>query len=273
MYDDSFKIRYTLAPIAVSEADSVLKGETLPHLHKETEILYIEKGNAKIKIDSSEFIAKSGDIIFVNPLEVHSVEVKEENYSHKCICFDLSLVADKKIRENMEKGFLKLPYVFEDDEVLKKYFTKLFNAVKENKEGLFFQSVAYISLMFAYFSENKMLIEKLSSKRDKSFCERVIGYIEKNYTENITSKDIANALGYTQSYFCRAFRNFFNISFSQYLNMYRISISKKMLENETVKIGDVAYECGFESPIYFARCFKKHIGMTPAKYRKCQYRY
>lgn len=274
MYDDSFKIRYTVAPVAVSQTDSVLKGETLPHLHKETEILYIEKGNAKVKIDSEEFFVKSGDIVFVNPLEMHSVEVEnEKNYAHKCICFDVSLVADRKIRESMEKGFVKIPHIFERNELLQKYFTQLFNSVKENKDGLFFQCVAYISHIFAYFSENKMLIETVASKKDKSFLEKVLGYIEKNYAKNITSKDIAMSIGYTQSYFCRAFRSMFNVSFSQYLNMYRVSVSKKMLESESAKIGDVAYECGFESPVYFARCFKRYIGMTPAEYKKCQYRY
>lgn len=274
MYDDSFKIRYTVAPIAVSETNAAIKGETPPHLHRETEILYIEKGNARVKIDKNEFFVKSGNIVFVNPMEVHSVEVEnEENYRHKCVCFDTVLIADEKIRADIENGFLKMPYFSEDDDVLKKLFLKLFFAVKKNNEGMFFEISGCISLMFAHFLENKILIEKVTSKRDKSFCEKVTAYIEENYAKPITSKDIARSIGYTQSYFCRAFKKFFNLSFSEYLNMYRISVSKKVLENENARIADVACECGFESPIYFSRCFKKHIGMTPAEYKKCQYRY
>lgn len=274
MYDDSFKIRYTLTPVAVSETNDVIRGKTLPHLHRETEILYIEKGNAKIKIDKNEFSVKSGDIVFVSPLEVHSVEVEnEKNYGHKCICFDTSLIADEKIRADTENGFLKMPRVLKCDDVLKEIFLNLFFAVRENRESLFFESVAYISMIFAYLLENKLFIRKVDSGINKDFYKKVCDYIKMYYSGNITSKDIAQKIGYTQSYFCRAFKKTFNLSFSEYLNMYRISMSKKALENENAKIGDVAYECGFESPVYFARCFKKHIGMTPSEYKKCQYKY
>lgn len=274
MYDDSFKIRYTLTPVAISETNDVIKGETYPHLHKETEILYIEKGNAKIKIDKNELLAKSGDIVFVNPLEVHSVEVEnEKDYHHKCICFDTSLIADEKIREDIENGFLKLQCVFEHNDTLIELFMKLFFAVKEDKESLFFESIAYISMMFSYFVKNNFFIRSVTSQTNELFYKKVCDYIKMYYCENISSKDIAKEIGYTQSYFCRAFKKCFSVNFSEYLNMYRISMSKKALENENAKISDVAYECGFESPVYFARCFKKYIGMTPAQYKKCQYKY
>lgn len=274
MYDDSFKLRYTVAPVAVSETNRITKGDTPPHLHSEIEILYIESGNAKVKIDKSEFSVKKGDIVFVNPLEVHSVSVEnKEMYNHKCICFDSVLIADEKMRTDIKNGFLKMPCILENDNTLKEIFFKLFSAVKENNESLYFECSAYISLICAYFLKKHLFVRTVISQTNNGFCEKVCEYMKKHYNEDISSKDIAKNIGYTQSYFCRIFKKTFNVSFSEYLNMYRISISKKMLENKNAKTADVAYECGFTSPVYFSRRFKKYIGMTPSEYQKCQYKY
>ncbi|WP_213528947.1 helix-turn-helix domain-containing protein [Paenibacillus cisolokensis] len=40
-----------------------------------------------------------------------------------------------------------------------------------------------------------------------------------------------------------------------------------MLSASDDKIVWIAEQCGFESLPHFHRCFKKHVGMTPAKYR------
>ena len=39
-----------------------------------------------------------------------------------------------------------------------------------------------------------------------------------------------------------------------------------LLENDEVRIRDVAYELGFSTPSYFTRCFMQHYGMTPKDY-------
>ena len=41
-------------------------------------------------------------------------------------------------------------------------------------------------------------------------------------------------------------------------------------KDKNKKIIDVAIECGFSSPTYFTRCFKKSVGFSPAEYRKSQ---
>lgn len=274
MYNDSFKIRYTVAPVAISEANRIIKGDTPPHLHNEIEILYIESGNAKVKINKNEFSVKKGDIVFVNPLEVHSVSVEnEETYNHKCICFDSVLITDEKMRTDINNGFLKMPYILENDNAVKEVFFKFFSAVKDNNASLYFECSAYVSLIFAYFVKKHFLVRTVTSQTSNKFCEKVCEYLKKHYHEDVSSKDIAKDIGYTQSYFCRMFKKSFNVNFSEYLNMFRISESKKILENKNAKTADVAYECGFTSPVYFARCFKKYIGMTPSAYKKCQYKY
>ena len=275
MYNDSFKIRYTAAPVAVSETHGI--SDTLPHMHNEIEILHIEHGQSQIKVAGNTFCVSEGDLVFINPLEVHSITINNvTGYSHRCICFDTSLIADKDVQIEITNGFIKIPCYFEKNsihaEILKDNFTKLFNAVLKDEPSLLFESAAYISFIFAHLTKNKLLIKNAFPESNKLFYRSITKYLEKHYADSISSKDAAYAIGYTQSYFCRAFRKCFGMNFSEYLNIYRISVSKAMLEYSSTKITDAAYECGFSSPVHFSRCFKKYVGMSPSEYQKCQYK-
>ena len=49
---------------------------------------------------------------------------------------------------------------------------------------------------------------------------------------------------------------------------YAMLYANKMLYTTDICIADLAYECGFTSPDYFIRLYKKHYGITPGAYRK-----
>lgn len=274
MYNDSFKSRYKTAPIAISEN---LNGEnTKAHIHNEIEMLYIIKGSTLVTIGENTFTANAGDLIFANPFEVHSlVTDTKADYHHKCICFDLSLLADKEIAKKLQNGEIAISHHIKDSiadsHKIKDCFNSLYSAVEKSENSLLFESSAYISLIFTMLIKNNFLTSTVKTEKSAVFCKKVIKYISENFYKEITSKDIATELFYTQSYFCRAFQANFSTSFSDYLNMYRISLAKNMLVNSNAKVSEIAFMCGFSSPEYFIRCFKKHIGFSPNKYRKSQY--
>ncbi len=272
MYDDSFKLRYRGAPIAIYE--NLNSGDTKPHIHSEIEILLIEKGRAKINVADAQFAVTEGDLVFINPLEVHSVKVSTDNqYLHKCICFDISLIADQKLRQELLNGktAVKRHLLSSLAEEPKGLFLRLYSAVEKGEKALLFEATAYISLIFAFLTMGGFIEKTVKSPKSAEFCRAVTQYITENYGSDISSKDIAKKLFYTQSYFCRNFRKNFSVPFSEYLNMYRISKAKTMLEITDLKIADISGICGFQSPEYFTKYFKRKYGISPLKYRKGQY--
>ena len=47
-------------------------------------------------------MTQSGDMIFVNPMEVHRVIAnRNEKYLHRCICFDVSFIMNESISNNL----------------------------------------------------------------------------------------------------------------------------------------------------------------------------
>jgi AraC-like DNA-binding protein len=57
-------------------------------------------------------------------------------------------------------------------------------------------------------------------------------------------------------------------SFSQFVIELRLQQATNMLINSTLTIDQISLECGFESPSYFYRTFKRYKGITPAAYQK-----
>ena len=61
-----------------------------------------------------------------------------------------------------------------------------------------------------------------------------------------------------------------NVSLIRYLNSRRIEKAFFALTNGTEPVKLIAAQLGFDDPLVFARLFKRHVGMTPAEYRKKQ---
>ncbi len=271
MYNDGFKLSYGYAPIAVGVRFSFTPTEE--HFHNEIEMLLVEKGSSTVKIGNNTYNMNSGDLLFINPLEKHSSTRNTEcEYFHRCICFDTELITDKNLRTSIQKGELLIPNYFKSDNpdttILRDHFLKLFEAALNNKISLSLECSIYISAIFLHLVDNYLLLQKFHSKKEKEFCYKTEKYISENYDKKISSKDIAEALFYSQNYFCRAFKNHFDVSFTDYLNIYRIYKAKELLIQGKTSVAEISEKCGFESPTYFARIFKKHIGMTPSEFQK-----
>lgn len=96
----------------------------------------------------------------------------------------------------------------------------------------------------------------------------VMKYIRENYTKRITVKDICDAVGYSKSTVLSSFKKEFSTTVNAYLTNMRLERAKKMLENESVTINEVALECGFSDQSYFSKVFSSKYKITPTDYRR-----
>ena len=91
MFFEDFKSRYTTIPVAAlnkSNKESVLKNDisTLPHMHKEMEIIAVLNGSARFHIDSLDYDIKKGDVVLVSPYQIHYATIfAGEEYDRCCI--------------------------------------------------------------------------------------------------------------------------------------------------------------------------------------------
>lgn len=93
-------------------------------------------------------------------------------------------------------------------------------------------------------------------------------YIARHYREDISLTSAARLVNISPVYLSMLFKKEENTNFLDYLNQYRIEVSKKLLKNIKYNILEVSELSGFHSPKYFSKMFRRMIGISPSEYRK-----
>ncbi len=97
--------------------------------------------------------------------------------------------------------------------------------------------------------------------------QKMIGFIQKHYAEDVSLQDIANSASISRSEASRCFQSYLHTSPVNYLLKYRVERSMQLLRDNNMTVEAVALECGFSSSAYFCKIFRSHTGMTPKQYR------
>lgn len=95
-----------------------------------------------------------------------------------------------------------------------------------------------------------------------------IDYIEAFITEKVDYVQAANIACCSLSRFQNMFLFITDITLSEYVRRRRMALAANELINDNVKIVDLAFKYGYESPAAFTRSFKAFHGLSPSVARK-----
>ena len=91
-------------------------------------------------------------------------------------------------------------------------------------------------------------------------------YIGSHVSEKLTLNEVAAVFGISPNYLSQLFGKYNDVGFSEYINICKINEAKRLLDEETLKVYEVAEMLGFESSFYFSKVFKKVEGVSPTDY-------
>ena len=94
-----------------------------------------------------------------------------------------------------------------------------------------------------------------------------IGYLEAHYRDNVSLDTLARIARMSKRNFQRVFREGSGRSPIETLIHLRVTRAAELLRQGHLTITEVAFEVGFEDSNYFARQFRKTMGMSPRSYR------
>jgi AraC-like DNA-binding protein len=109
--------------------------------------------------------------------------------------------------------------------------------------------------------------ENQYTKKDQVRMKKLYQFIDENYQRKIDIKEVANLSSLSEPAFCRYFKKMTRLTFTEFLNHYRINQAKKLLLLDQ-NITETCYDCGFESISYFNRTFKKITNQNPLAFKK-----
>lgn len=107
-----------------------------------------------------------------------------------------------------------------------------------------------------------------SGENELVVAERMKCFVQEHYMEEISMQEAARVMGYSDAYFSKLFKQYFNQNFTAYLTEYRIREAKRLLENTNESIKDISQMVGYFDSNYFAKIFKRIEGIIPSKYRE-----
>lgn len=103
--------------------------------------------------------------------------------------------------------------------------------------------------------------------KDKIRMGAVYEYIDSNYNLNPDVNVVAAKVNFTTAAFCRYFKKQTNITFTDFVNQYRIDVAKNLLMQDK-NVTETCYAIGFESLSYFNKLFKKIVGENPSDFKR-----
>jgi AraC family transcriptional regulator, exoenzyme S synthesis regulatory protein ExsA len=67
--------------------------------------------------------------------------------------------------------------------------------------------------------------------------------------------------------FKREFKKLFKDTPAKWVMKKRLSLASELLENTSLSVAEITYECGFENQSHFSRIFKEKMGISPLQFR------
>lgn len=108
---------------------------------------------------------------------------------------------------------------------------------------------------------------RLAACVDKSVVDKVIEYVEANYSSPVSLRDVAQALGYSACHLTHTFRESTGTPVTAWIIKRRIIAAQKLLAESNASVAAAAEAVGFNDLCYFTRQFVRHVGVTPGRFR------
>lgn len=106
----------------------------------------------------------------------------------------------------------------------------------------------------------------------KRYAEEVNTWFEREkpyLNDDLRLTDLQRVFPISRSYLSQLFNKELGMSFSDYVNQFRVEESKRLMDAEPLaSIQDIAERSGFHSISTFRRAFTKHTGIIPSEYKR-----
>lgn len=184
----------------------------------------------------------------------NAIKVKALDYLLKpCDISDLLAVMDMAIQKLDKKNTQKEVSAMADDRNLGYINMEIHDNLNEND---------YINYYNGTRADNNRNTD------EKATAGQMKEYVENNYMYDISMQEAAQTMGYSDAYFSKLFKQYFNQNFTAYLTEYRMKKAKQLLSDTNESIKDISRMVGYTDSNYFAKIFKRIVGEIPSKYRE-----
>lgn len=241
------------------------------HWHRSLELFYVSKTGCTVWCNGKTRVLKDDDLVIINsgePHECYGFGAGEKAGCSLIISYDLLM----EVFPEFDNWYFVVGQKNEAYHKLTQKMLQMLQIYQSNDDwkALQLRSVMYeiLYILVKDFKVDKESIIDVKTQKYEERYKRILEYIKKNYTEEITLRDTAEHFGLSQEHFSRSFKNYVGQTFTAYVKSLRVDKARTLLLESNLNIIDIATEVGEPDAKAFIRDFKKEYSVTPHQYRK-----
>ncbi len=250
------------------------------HQHDFYEVYFFISGNVEYSVEGKIYEMKKGDLLLINPLELHQPRISpdQDNYERIVLWInkeylfslssnDTSLTRCFDSANPDHTNLLRLSYPAQEQLAL-----LLGELIKEQNTESYAKDLACKAILLRILVELNRLSVSYSEKHETEsnispFILSVLDYINQHYCEKLSLSSIADEFFVSKYYLSHTFNSVVGTSVHRYITLKRLIHAKQMLASG-IKPTTVAANCGFNDYAGFYRAFTGEYGITPTEYCK-----
>ncbi|MEA4824525.1 MAG: AraC family transcriptional regulator [Clostridiaceae bacterium] len=244
--------------------------------HSQFEFKRYYSGKAAIVCGAETYEVGEGDIVVVNPMEMHT-----QIYISGTLHYDLVFVnpriltsyiadgedgADVLSRMRFHTVLRNNPRAFD---LLGRFLEEYWNkddAYEMAAEGILRELFTHLIRTELHDSVSQEDYEFMFGNARR--VAPAMRYIIRYYYDPININELAAMCGMTPYHFCRVFHRMIGSSPMQYVMKHRMQQARRCLLSTKMTLDEIAESVGYTDEGYFCRLFKKTYGITPSALRK-----
>ena len=247
------------------------------HWHYDYELIAVLKGKIEVLYGVYGPEAQklsAGDIILINPKEMHGIRGIE--LDNNCLCIQFS------------------PELFEPVPAGMKYYFYLNSYSKEYKTGLPYEHYMRLAAQIGLAHRDNQADANLRKKaclyllladlltgvpyelrsapddneENMKLVKEISSFIDANLMMENLSDNVCKTFGISEKGMYLLLKGIVGLSLKEVIDIARIERACMLLQNADISLEMVSYRCGFSGTATFYRRFKGVMGITPGDYRK-----
>jgi AraC family transcriptional activator of pobA len=249
-----------------------------PHLHNSLiQVLFLQHGTAEIILNYAKHHVQAPCLVIVPAQTVHSLHYQPDSEG-------LTITTSQKLLESIVRQILPdvLTLLHEprviplnqgeyDDEKILELYLSIQRELKIPAVGQIAMCASLFAALFIQIFRISHIAHEQSqggsSNRKAIQIEKFLKMVEEKFRMRLSIDDYANEMGMTPGHLSRLCRIALGTSSSDIINMRVIQEAQRELVYTSKTIKQLAASLGFSDEAYFTRFFRKHVSMSPKKFR------
>lgn len=238
------------------------------HTHESYELYYFGGGSGIYRVEGTPYPLQKGDILIMRPAEAHYIDITENiPYTRLSVNFKPELIGGID-----PSGRLLAPFDNRKIGTFNRYRAENF---KSDAYSIFIKNiitdspdrrVQTITNLLPLLNEISAAFGAVhETQTDKSLDSRIISYINRHLSEDITLDDICDRFYISKTHLCRIFKKATASTVGEYITVKRLVNARQLILSGTPPTK--AYlQCGFRDYSVFYRAYKKKYGVPPSAF-------